>query len=284
MTIDSLKKIFITETCQKHFETFSKEGKWNCKAVFHLSMGLVEAIPIVGHVTSLFENIFQYISSFFSYSNRKKNIKNANLSQNKSSITIKNSGNHNELQFICNKNTNITTSNKSITSNYSEKVNINKQSEKLFKLIFEESINSKNFNSIRNLGNKIETINLKLNEFNQENKTKLKCIGSYHTKCDSDPWQTIKIIDESISTPGKESPVLKNFHEILTNKHGIVTNGGDRGPNSINKNTPKRVPACFKKFNGIIIHPQIQISKIDVEKILFDKNSDDYVKALKSAY
>jgi hypothetical protein len=159
---------------------------------------------------------------------------------------------------------------------------INPQVEILLEYLFVKLINRDNLDSVQPLGKLLNQINEFLNSFNKMHSIFLKAIGSRHSSDPSDPWQTIKIIDNGIFSKGATSPFLAELNDVLHQRFGIVSNGGDEGPNRIGQK--KRTPVCFQQKNGNYMHPQLQISHIDIRRILEVITKEEYINELKNAW
>lgn len=155
----------------------------------------------------------------------------------------------------------------------------------LFDFLFKNLLTKETLPTIATLGSRLDEINKFLDTFNTKYSSQLKAIGSFHSNIPNDPWQTIKIIDLGVKEEGKESPFLTKLHHMLTNEFGILSNGGNSGVQSISKDTPKKVPCSFRQTSGTFMYPQLQISRIDIEKVLGSfKTTEEYVAQLKKAY
>lgn len=170
----------------------------------------------------------------------------------------------------------------------------------LFKLLFVELINPANIRQLEPLGkNLIPLMKQKLVQFN-ENYLKEKpllhlgCRGSKaHANNKDDPWQTIKITAPNIQTVGTISQILVDLNNGLHKHYGIQSGGGydykswlELGDRA--KGLKKGDPTCFEGDRGgkkIIMNPQLQLSLIDIERIIGVIPSEDlYFQKLRGAY
>ncbi len=131
------------------------------------------------------------------------------------------------------------------------------------------------------LGKMVSIINDYLKVFNERHGLQLKAMITVHANIENDPWQTIKILDCSIKQVGQESPFLKALNDDLYKNHGLISNGGDS--NQVVRGKQKQTPVYFIK-NNVPMSPQIQISRIDIRKILNLINEEQYFQELQDAY
>lgn len=160
---------------------------------------------------------------------------------------------------------------------------ISNNAKDLFKLVFIDLIHPENLQKAQPLGHQLNLLQEKLDEFNQMHGTQLFCRKTQHSFGTSDPWQTIKLTEPTITTIDQVSPLLNELNQILFEKYGIQSNGGDDC--MVIDGRKKNTPQCFKNNKGEIISPQLLLSLIDFKRIfgiINDKSS--YIKALKDAY
>lgn len=121
----------------------------------------------------------------------------------------------------------------------------------------------------------VPRINKKLEDFNNRYNTSLESIIAISHTGMNDPWQTIKITDCSINEPNQVSYYLKLLNDYLYKYYGIVAN------DAILKGEirRKRTPTSFIK-NGILMKPQIQLSLMDMKKILGLITEEQYINSL----
>jgi hypothetical protein len=159
---------------------------------------------------------------------------------------------------------------------------ISNNAKDLFRLLFVDLIHSENIQKVQPLGTQLKLLEEKLKEFNQTHGTKLGCLKTFHSD-KLDPWQTIKITEPTITTIGQISPLLTELNQILFEKYGIQSNGGDDC--IVIDGKQKNPPQCFQNDQEEIIYPQLLLSLIDIKRVLGiipDKAS--YIQALKDAY
>lgn len=159
---------------------------------------------------------------------------------------------------------------------------ISKNAKDLFQLLFIDLVHSENIQKVQPLGTQLELLEERLKAFNQIHETKLGCLKTFHSDR-LDPWQTIKITDPTITTVGQISPLLNELNQILFEKYGIQSNGGD--DSIVIDGKQKNTPQCFQNKEGEIIYPQLLLSLIDFKRVLGiipDKTA--YIQALKNAY
>lgn len=164
-------------------------------------------------------------------------------------------------------------------------VNISEPVKDLFHLLFVDSIRPNNIEEVQPLGSQLEAIGGRLMEFNREHYfggIVLGCRGSQHSDDLNDPWQTIKITDPFISEEGKISPVLQELNDVLFNKFGILSNGGDEGAQGVERGKQKRTPQCFVNSKDEVMNPQLLISLMDIKRILGLIDEEAYFQALKN--
>lgn len=162
--------------------------------------------------------------------------------------------------------------------------NISDQSKDLFKLLFMDVLNPENIDDVQPLGSQLKCIEKKLVNFNTTHGTHLSFRDSAHAFNKSDPWQTIKITDPSANNEGEISETLKELNDVLFEKFGIQSNGGDDWKKGITAGKKKYTPQCFVK-EGKTFEPQLLISLIDVKRILgVIPDKETYIKTLGDAY
>ncbi|MBA3236831.1 MAG: hypothetical protein H0T62_00585 [Parachlamydiaceae bacterium] len=146
----------------------------------------------------------------------------------------------------------------------------------LFKFLFVDLIRSNNIEEVQPLGSQLEFIKERLKNMH------LGCRGSQHSDDINDPWQTIKITDPTIYEIGKVSELLKELNDVLFEKFGIISNGGDEGVQGVVRGKQKRTPQCFINSKNEIMNPQLLISLMDIKRILGMIDEKAYFKALKN--
>lgn len=155
------------------------------------------------------------------------------------------------------------------------------QCQELHFFLFSTLISSRNINNVQPLELLLPDINKFLMHFNLKYSLNLKAIGSQHSSQEQDPWQTIKIIDLSIKTEGQVSNFLNELNDYLHVNYGIISNGGDS--KSVKRGQKKHPPVCFIK-SEVVMHPQIQISLMDIKRILGITSKTKYFQELQNAY
>lgn len=153
-----------------------------------------------------------------------------------------------------------------------------KNAKDLFQLLFIDTIDL----NVQPLGKQMKTIEEKLKVFNQTHGTALGCLKTAHSD-KMDPWQTIKITEPGITEVGKVSSILNELNQMLFEKWGIQSNGGDDG--TVIEGKQKNAPQCFQNSKGEIIYPQLLLTLNDFKRVrgvIPDKKS--YIQALKDAY
>ena len=151
----------------------------------------------------------------------------------------------------------------------------------LYAILFTQIFTQQTLASTDCLGDKIEEVAEKLQAFNSKYSTNLGVRGSQHSGHSKDPWQTIKITDNSITTPGETSDILVGLNDLLHSQYGVQSNGGDNG--RFAQGQKKRDPQCFIK-NGVLMNPQIQLSRIDIKRVLELTTPNEYFDELQQAY
>ena len=161
------------------------------------------------------------------------------------------------------------------------------QTAELNRILFELIFTKDTLESIKKLGDKVEAINQKLATFNSRNHTNLECRATQLHDYQNDPWQTIKIIDKAVTDVNTTSPVLKQFLNAFLTSKGLCSNDGVCVDDPSYKPSEKHLPMCFIHQNGQKMFPQIQLSRMDIKKIVFTETEyscDDYMNEIKSGY
>jgi hypothetical protein len=156
----------------------------------------------------------------------------------------------------------------------------------LFRLLFIDMITPKNIKHVQPLESQLSALNEKLKKFNKKHGTSLSFMSSAHASDKNDPWQTIKITDPKITTVGQLSPVLAELNDLLFEKYGLQSNGGDNWTKGITAGQKKYPPACFfHDKQKKVFTPQLLISLIDIARVIgMISTKEEYLKTLSDAY
>lgn len=156
------------------------------------------------------------------------------------------------------------------------------QVKELCDILFNNYFDKDSIEDLLPLGDCIEAIQGLIDAFNKKYDLKIEVMQTMHSYKPDDPWQTLKFIDHAVTKVGEPSLFLNQWNDYLYETHGLMGNGGDNG--TVVKNQKKRAPVGFKKETASFCYPQLQLSLIDLRKILKMITPEQYFKELQDAY